>query len=126
MKLIDLGFAKKLKNDKRTMTICGTPDYLAPEVLTNKKKGYGKSVDLWAMGVLVYEMMVGVPPFYDSNPMSTYKRIVKQKPFFPSTLSEEAQSLLQDLLQKCPEKRMESSNFPQLKNHLFFQGLNFE
>lgn len=60
VKLVDFGFAKKLDRDGRTFTLCGTPEYLAPEVLLEgKSKGYGISVDYWAFGVLLYEMMVG-------------------------------------------------------------------
>ena len=65
-KLIDLGFAKKLHH-LRTFTICGTPEYLAPEMLDKTNKaGYGKAVDYWGIGILVYELLAGYPPFYDN------------------------------------------------------------
>jgi serine/threonine protein kinase len=64
-KIIDLGFAKKLTSD-RTHTLCGTPEYLAPEVLREQKAGYGKAVDYWGIGILAYELLAGYPPFYDA------------------------------------------------------------
>ena len=66
MKLTDFGFAKYLENGK-TYTLCGTPEYLAPEIILNK--GHGKPVDLWAMGILLYEMLIGIDPFSDDDPM---------------------------------------------------------
>ncbi len=73
MKLADFGFAKVVKN--KTYTICGTPDYIAPEILTNA--GHDAAVDWWSLGVLIYEMMTGITPFYDDNPMNIYKKIIK-------------------------------------------------
>ena len=73
----DFGFAKKLEPGQRTYTTCGTPDYLAPEII--RSRGHGKPVDWWAFGVLVYEMATGFPPFYHDSVIEIYKKIIKGK-----------------------------------------------
>jgi protein kinase A len=79
LKMIDFGFAKIVT--KRTFTICGTPEYIAPEILLNQ--GHGKPVDWWTLGILVYEMLAGFPPFQDEDPMNIYRKIINTKPKYP-------------------------------------------
>jgi serine/threonine protein kinase len=79
LKMIDFGFAKVVT--KRTFTICGTPEYIAPEILLNQ--GHGKPVDWWTLGILVYEMLAGFPPFQDEDPMNIYRKIINTKPRYP-------------------------------------------
>jgi len=79
LKLTDFGFAKVV--DGRTYTLCGTPEYLAPEILLNK--GHGKPVDYWTLGILTYEMIAGIDPFTDEDPMAIYQKILKGKVRFP-------------------------------------------
>lgn len=78
LKLTDFGFAKKVTF--KTYTLCGTPEYLAPEVLLNK--GHGKAVDWWTLGILTYEMLVGQPPFVDENPMGIYQQVLTYLPIY--------------------------------------------
>ena len=76
VKLVDFGFAKRLgsKDDRpvETYTLCGTPEYLAPEVIQNK--GHTTAVDWWALGILIYEFLTGYPPFWHQNPIEIYKQ----------------------------------------------------
>ncbi|OCF74469.1 AGC/PKA protein kinase [Kwoniella mangroviensis CBS 8886] len=96
VKVTDFGFAKHVPDI--TWTLCGTPDYLAPEVV--QSKGYNKSVDWYALGVLIFEMLAGYPPFFteDGNPMKLYEKIIAGKVRYPSYFDPLAKELLKNLL----------------------------
>lgn len=102
LKLTDFGFAKFL-TEGRTFTICGTPEYIAPEVILNQ--GHGKAVDWWTLGVLIYEMHAGIDPFNDEDPMGIYKNILRGKISFSSTFDKDAKSLVKHLLVADLSKR---------------------
>jgi protein kinase X len=98
LKLTDFGFAKYCET--RTYTLCGTPEYLAPEVLLNKGNfssnltGHGKPVDWWCLGILTYEMIAGIDPFNDEDPMAIYQKILKGKIKFPKDFDKQVLSLI--------------------------------
>lgn len=124
LKLTDFGFAKIV--DGRTYTLCGTPEYLAPEILTNK--GHGKGVDWWTLGVLLYEMIAGIDPFNDDDPMAIYQNILRNSLKFPKKFDKDAKSLVKHLLEADLSKRYGNlKNAAQdIKNHRFFDIINWK
>jgi protein kinase A len=124
LKLTDFGFAKYLDNDK-TYTLCGTPEYLAPEIILNK--GHGKPVDWWTMGILLYEMLIGIDPFSDDDPMAIYQKIVKGKIHFPKDIDKNAKSLIKHLLNGDTTKRFGclKNGVKDIATHRFFDKFNW-
>jgi serine/threonine protein kinase len=125
LKLTDFGFAKYLDNEK-TYTLCGTPEYLAPEIILNK--GHGKPVDWWTMGILLYEMLVGIDPFSDDDPMKTYQKIIKGKINFPKDFDKNAKSLVKHLLTADTTKRYGclKNGVKDILNHRLFIGYDWK
>lgn len=123
VKVTDFGFAKKI--DHRTYTLCGTPDYLAPEIILNK--GHGKPVDWWALGVLIYEMLAGFPPFFDDDPMGTYRKILHGKIEFPPHFSRASRDIVKKLLQADLTKRYGNlkGGARDIKVHPWFSSIDF-
>jgi cGMP-dependent protein kinase len=124
LKITDFGFAKELTG--RTFTLCGTPDYLAPEIVAGK--GHGKGVDWWTLGILIYEMLASYPPFYDEDPMKTYSKIMRGKITFPSHFSQGASSIVKKLLNHKPTKRLGviKGGAKLIKKHAWFKTFSFE
>lgn len=103
LKITDFGFAKEVPDI--TWTLCGTPDYLAPEVVASK--GYNKSVDWWSLGILIFEMLCGFTPFWDGgSPMKIYENILKGRVKYPPYVHADAQDLLQKLITPDLTKRL--------------------
>eukprot|EP00300_Choanocystis_sp_HF-7_P030227 c39009_g1_i1.p1 GENE.c39009_g1_i1~~c39009_g1_i1.p1 ORF type:complete len:476 (-),score=150.64 c39009_g1_i1:177-1604(-) len=125
--LTDFGLSKEAVTRKNgARTFCGTPEYLAPEIL--KGVGHGKAVDWWSLGTLVYEMLTGLPPFYSQNRKVMFERILTADLTFPSHINADAQDLLIGLLNRDPDKRLGSGpgDGEELRNHPFFAALNWE
>eukprot|EP01100_Stratorugosa_tubuloviscum_P007041 TRINITY_DN296_c1_g1_i2.p1 TRINITY_DN296_c1_g1~~TRINITY_DN296_c1_g1_i2.p1 ORF type:complete len:512 (+),score=247.07 TRINITY_DN296_c1_g1_i2:276-1811(+) len=122
--MTDFGISKEglMGENDRTTTFCGTPEYLAPEVLEGN--GYGKAVDWWSFGTLMYEMLVGLPPFYSQDVQQMYTKIMTAKLNIPKTVSEEARTLLEGLLERDPERRLTEPSI--IKSHPFFRGMDWE
>eukprot|EP01116_Phalansterium_solitarium_P006319 TRINITY_DN18623_c0_g1_i1.p1 TRINITY_DN18623_c0_g1~~TRINITY_DN18623_c0_g1_i1.p1 ORF type:complete len:417 (-),score=86.55 TRINITY_DN18623_c0_g1_i1:265-1515(-) len=119
IQITDFGLSKEI-NAEGTTTFCGTPEYLAPEVL--KGQNHGQAVDWWSLGTLVYEMLTGLPPFYSQNINAMYQKILSFDLKFPAYMSPDAQSLLSGLLQRDPDSRLGSgaNGFANIKQHPWF------
>jgi len=125
IRITDFGLSKEINPDEGTVTFCGTPEYLAPEVL--KGQPHGTAVDWWSLGTLMYEMLTGLPPYYSQNVNIMYQKILTADLRFPNFMSPESQDILEGFLRRDPEKRLGNSSDPSiLRNHPFFKGLDWE
>jgi len=124
IRLIDFGFAKHVTDV--TYTLCGTPDYLAPEIIQSKP--YSQAVDWYALGVLIYEMLAGYPPFYKEDHVELYQQILEGKYSFPSQINHNARDLIRKLLQPDLSKRYGNlkGGVDDIKNHKWFAGVNWD
>jgi serine/threonine protein kinase len=125
--ITDFGLCKEdMGAADETKTFCGTAEYLAPEVL--KGDGYGKAVDWWSLGILLFEMLTGLPPFYSDNTNLMYKKIMYSDLKFPAEVPEAAQSLIEMLLQRNPAERLGTGEdgADKIKAHPYFEGINWE
>ncbi|EAX94629.1 AGC family protein kinase [Trichomonas vaginalis G3] len=121
IKLTDFGISKMLDSDKdTTKTLCGTSEYLAPEVIQGKE--YTEAIDWWQVGILLYEMFAGRTPFEDPNRTTLYSNILNKNPnYFPIT-DENTRTLIASLLKKDPTKR---AGYNEIRNSKFFEGFNW-
>ncbi len=126
VRLTDFGLSKRHKEGVDNTTFCGTPEYLAPEVVLDKP--HDKEVDWWSLGILIFEMLVGIPPFYSENTNVMYEMIVKAPLKMPSFMSESAKGVISALLQKEPANRLGAgpSDLNLVKAHPFFLPLDFD
>lgn len=124
IKITDFGFAKYVPDV--TYTLCGTPDYIAPEVISTKP--YNKSVDWWSFGIYIYEMLAGYTPFYDANAMKTYENILNAELKFPPFFNADAQDLLSKLIERDLSKRLGNlqNGSEDVKNHPWFSEVVWE
>ena len=126
-KIVDFGFAKVITN--KSYTLCGTPEYLAPELVLGR--GHTKSVDNWAFGVLLYEMQAGYSPFCDQNGMDQVticRNIVNGKLVFPRDFNSDCKDLCKKLLERDVSKRLGSlkGGTAEILEHKYFKSINWE
>ncbi|XP_042726982.1 cGMP-dependent protein kinase 2 isoform X2 [Lagopus leucura] len=128
IKLVDFGFAKKIGSGQKTWTFCGTPEYVAPEVILSK--GHDFSVDFWSLGILVYELLTGSPPFSGADQMTTYNLILKgiEKLDFPRTITRRPEDLIRRLCRQNPTERLGNlrNGINDIKKHRWLNGFNWD
>ncbi|XP_072883423.1 cGMP-dependent protein kinase 1 isoform X4 [Hemitrygon akajei] len=127
-KLVDFGFAKKIGFGKKTWTFCGTPEYVAPEIILNK--GHDISADYWSLGILMYELLTGSPPFSGPDPMKTYNIILRGIDMieFPKKITKNAANLIKKLCRDNPSERLGNlkNGVKDIQKHKWFEGFNWD
>ena len=126
IKLSEFTFSKYLKNDNLTYSLCGQPEYYAPEMIN--KTGYNKSIDFWQLGILLYEMLVGYTPFTDSDPVTICQKINKGKIHFPKKIDKNAKLIIKHFLNINIYKRLGCSKrgIYEIIEHPFFKDFDWE
>ncbi|PIN14023.1 Ribosomal protein S6 kinase [Handroanthus impetiginosus] len=124
--LTDFGLAKQFDENTRSNSMCGTLEYMAPEIILGK--GQDKAADWWSVGILLYEMVTGKPPFTVGNRHKIQQKIIKDKVKLPAYLSSDIHSLLKGLLQKDPSKRLGNGQkgSDEIKGHKWFKSINWK
>lgn len=123
--MTDFGLAEtEINEENHAKDICGTAEYLAPDYFL--KNGYGKEVDYWSLGVLMYEMLCGYPPFQENTKEKLFKLIRSGQVMYPDDLSEDAIDLMRGLFKLNPKERLGAKGSEEVKNHIFFEGINWK
>ncbi|KAN0139904.1 hypothetical protein V8E53_002566 [Lactarius tabidus] len=127
VKVADYGLCKEeMWHGSTTGTFCGTPEFMAPEILLEQR--YGRAVDWWAFGVLTYEMLLGQSPFRGDDEDEIFDAILEDEPLYPITMPRDAVSILQKLLTRDPARRLGSGkgDAEEIKRHPFFKDVSFD
>ena len=126
VKLADFGFIKKINRWERTHTICGTPEYMAPEVIMGL--GHGTAADWYTLGILIYELSVGKPPFSHKDPYELFRQVLRRPIPFPEHLLGSTKALILGLCEHDPSKRLgnSESGAAKVKAHHYFSGIDFD
>ncbi|XP_066535037.1 cGMP-dependent protein kinase 2 isoform X2 [Hoplias malabaricus] len=128
VRMTDFGFAKRIGLGKKTWTFCGTPEYVAPEVILNKGHDFG--ADCWSLGILIFELLTGSPPFTGSDPIKIYTMVLHgiEKVDFPKRISKRPEDLIRRLCKLNPAERLgnKKNGIIDIKKHKWFQGFNWE
>lgn len=128
IKVVDFGFAKVLERPNKTWTFAGTPEYIAPEILLNK--GHDRAVDYWELGILIYELLVGKPPFTGKDRMKMYNQILRgiESVTMHSRVTRKAQDLIKKLCRSNATDRLgyQRNGIADIKNHNWFSGFEWK
>jgi len=128
VRLTDFGLSKEgiSSSSSGATSFCGTPEYLAPEILS--RQGHGRAVDWWSLGALLYEMLTGLPPFYCRDRERLFEKIRQGHLDYPRTLTAGAQALLRGLLTKDPRRRLgsDAADAEMIQKHIFFDRIEWE
>lgn len=127
IKIADYGLCKEnMWYGSTTSTFCGTPEFMAPEILMDKR--YGRAVDWWAFGVLIYQMLLQQSPFRGEDEDEIYDAILADEPLYPIHMPRDSVSILQKLLTREPELRLGSgpTDAQEIMSHAFFNSVNWE
>ena len=124
-KISDFGMCKKIEPDGKAQTFCGTPDYIAPEILQGQRYNY--SVDFWSFGVLLYEMLTGYSPFHGEDEEELFQAIQHNEVIYPSNISENSILIVKMLLERDPIKRLGVKTSPhgEIRQHNFFNKIDW-
>lgn len=126
VKIVDFGLSKMIVSEGgQAKSICGTPEYFAPEIVSGQK--YGKPVDWWTLGCIIFEMIVGIPPFYKDNRQELFEGIKAENPKLPKHVTPECRKIISDLLTKDPAKRLGTNgDLEAVQAHPWFFGINWD
>jgi serine/threonine protein kinase len=125
LRLTDFGLSKdQMEEDQKTKTFCGTPSYASPEML--RREAYNKMVDWWSVGILIYEMLAGHPPFRHRSPKIMFDHILNSPVQYPSSMTADAKSLIEGLLKRDPNVRLGANSAQEIKNHPWFQDVDWQ
>jgi len=126
IRLCDFGLACSgiSSYSKGANSVCGTPEYMSPEML--KKIDYGYCIDYWALGMIIFELLTGLPPWYTRDRTVFLERVKTSPLTFPPTMSEAAKSLITGLLSRSVSTRLGVNGTEEIKNHPFFEGINWD
>ncbi|KAJ1910975.1 Serine/threonine-protein kinase Sgk2, partial [Mycoemilia scoparia] len=128
LRIVDFGLAKEIPNDiedGKTSTFCGTPEYLAPEVI--QRQSYGKEVDWYCLGAVLYEMLTGLPPFYTTDATEMYRRILYEPLRFPPHVGTLSRDFVTRLMERHPARRLGHGvlGTENIKAHMFYYGIDW-
>ncbi|XP_056150815.1 cGMP-dependent protein kinase 1 [Lampris incognitus] len=125
VKLVDFGFAKEMVRGEKTYSFVGTPEYIAPEIIQNQ--GHDFAVDFWSLGILIFELLVGSPPFSSSEPQKIYAKILDGVLKYPPYMSEAAKSIISKLCRPRPGQRLGNTKngIKDVRHHRWFSSMNW-